>query len=59
VGSVVAWALAKEMYESLWNSVMLLGLDFIPLDQISNISPNDLRRRVATCDKNLTGTQID
>jgi hypothetical protein len=38
---------------------MLLGLDFMPLDQISNMSLNGLRRRVATCDKTQTETQMD
>jgi hypothetical protein len=38
---------------------MLLGLDFMPLDQIVNMSLNGLRRRVATRDKTQTGTQMD
>jgi hypothetical protein len=38
---------------------MLLGLDFIPLDQIDHMSLNGLRRRgVETHDKTQTGTQM-
>jgi hypothetical protein len=37
---------------------MLLGLDFMPLDQIDHMSLNGLRRRVATRDKTQTGTQM-
>jgi hypothetical protein len=36
---------------------MSLGYDFLPLKQIANMSLNDLRRRVATCDKTLVGPQ--
>jgi hypothetical protein len=38
---------------------MLLGLDFMPLDQIGHMSLNGLRRRVATHDKTQTETQMD
>jgi hypothetical protein len=38
---------------------MLLGLDFMPSDQIANMSLNGLRRRVATHNKNQTGTRMD
>jgi hypothetical protein len=37
---------------------MLLGLYFIPPDQIGHMSMNGLKRRVATHDKNQTETQI-
>jgi hypothetical protein len=39
--------------------IMLLGLDFMPLDQIGHMSLNGLRRRVATRDKTQTETQMD
>jgi hypothetical protein len=35
---------------------MLLVLDFMPLDQIGHISLNDLRRRVASHNKNQNET---
>jgi hypothetical protein len=35
---------------------MLLGLDFMPPDQIGHMSFNGLRRRVATIDKTQTET---
>jgi hypothetical protein len=38
---------------------MLLGLDFMPLDQIGDMSMNGLRRQVATWDKIQTRTQMD
>jgi hypothetical protein len=38
---------------------MLLGLDFMPSDQIGHMFLNGLRRRVATRDKTQTETQID
>jgi hypothetical protein len=38
---------------------MLLGLDFMPLDQSVDMSLNGLRRRVATHDKTQTETQMD
>jgi hypothetical protein len=38
---------------------MLLGLDFMPSDQIGHMSMNGLRRRVATHDKTQTGTWMD
>jgi hypothetical protein len=37
---------------------MLLGLDFMPSDQIGHMSLNGLRRRVATIDKTQTRTQM-
>jgi hypothetical protein len=37
---------------------MLLSLDFMPLDQISHMSLNGLRRRVATINKTQTETQM-
>jgi hypothetical protein len=37
---------------------MLLGLDFMPPDQIDHMSLNGLRRRVATRDKTQTETQM-
>jgi hypothetical protein len=33
---------------------MMLGLYFMPLDQIGDMSLNGLRRRFETCDKNQT-----
>jgi hypothetical protein len=42
--SVVTWELAKQTHGSLQNSIMMLHLDFMPLDEIANISLNDLRR---------------
>jgi hypothetical protein len=38
---------------------MLLDLDFMPLDQIANMSLNGLRRLVATHDKTQTWAQMD
>jgi hypothetical protein len=37
---------------------MLLGLDFMPPDQIGHMSLNGLRRRVATHDKTQTKTRM-
>jgi hypothetical protein len=37
---------------------MLLVLDFMPLDQISNMSQNGLRRQVATHDKAIIGPRM-
>jgi hypothetical protein len=37
---------------------MLLGLDFMPSDQIGHMSLNDLRRQVSTCDKTKTETRM-
>jgi hypothetical protein len=59
MSSVVTWALEKQTCGSLQNSIMLLGLDFMPLDQIVDMSLNGLRRRVATHDKTQTETQMD
>jgi hypothetical protein len=42
----------------LTNSVMPLGLDFMPPDQIGHMSLNGLKRRVATHDKTQTETQM-
>jgi hypothetical protein len=38
---------------------MLLGLDFMTPDQISSMSLNGMRRRVATCKKIITETRMD
>jgi hypothetical protein len=57
--SVVVWTLAKQMCMSLQNFVMLLGLDFIPPNQIANMSLNGLRRKVETRDKTQTQTQME
>jgi hypothetical protein len=38
---------------------MMLGLDFIPPDQIVDMSLNGLGRRVSSHDKTQTGTQMD
>jgi hypothetical protein len=38
---------------------MLLGVAFMPADQIVNMSLNGLRRQVATHDKNQIGTRMD
>jgi hypothetical protein len=59
VGTVVAWALAKQTCGSLQTSVMLLGLNFMPPNQIGHMSLNGLRRRVATRDKTQTETRMD
>jgi hypothetical protein len=45
--------LAKQTHGSLQNSIMMLHLDFMPLNEIANMSLNDLRRRVTTRDKTL------
>jgi hypothetical protein len=42
-----------------WNFIMLLGLDFMLLDQIANMSLNGLRRLVATHNKTQTWTRMD
>jgi len=59
VGSVAMWALSKYMCESLQKFFMLLVLDFMPPNQISNMSMNGLRRQVSSQDKNQTGTRMD
>jgi hypothetical protein len=59
MGSVVTWSLDKNTCRILRNSIMPLSLDFMPSDQITNMSLNDLRRRIATHDKNLTMDQMD
>jgi hypothetical protein len=38
------WALEKHVYMSLQNSIRLLDFDFMTMDQIINMSMNDLRR---------------
>jgi len=48
MGSLFAWALVKQTCESLQTYFMLGGLDFMPLEQISNMSVNCLRRQVVT-----------
>jgi hypothetical protein len=47
------------MHGILINSVILLGLDFMPPDKISNIFLNDLRRKVVTHDKTLIKPHMD
>jgi hypothetical protein len=47
------------MCKRLKNSVMILDLNFMPLDKIFDMSLNDLRRLVETCDKNQTRTQME
>jgi hypothetical protein len=47
------------MCESLQNFLMLLNLDFMPPNQIANMSLNGLRRQVATHDETQIGTWID
>jgi hypothetical protein len=37
---------------------MMLSLDFMPLDEIANMSLNALRRRVETRDKTLIGPRM-
>jgi hypothetical protein len=59
VGSMFHMGLGKNTCGSLWNSIMLLGLDFMPLDQILNVSLNGFRKQVATHHKTLTRTQMD
>jgi hypothetical protein len=56
---MVTWALAKQMCGRLQNSIILLGLDFMPLDEIVNMSMNGLRRLFSTCDKTQTRTWMD
>jgi hypothetical protein len=56
MGSVVAWALAKKTCGRLRKSIIPLGLDCMPPNQIGHMSLNGLRRRVATCDKTQIGT---
>jgi len=53
MGSIIMWALTKHTCGSLQKSIMLLGLDFMPLDQILNVSLNGLKKRVATCHKTV------
>jgi hypothetical protein len=43
-GSVVTWSWAKSTFGTLRNSIMKLGLDFMPPDQIGHMSLNDLKR---------------
>jgi hypothetical protein len=47
------------MCKSLHNFVMVLGLDFMPPDQIANMSLNGLRKRVATHDKTQNETYME
>jgi hypothetical protein len=56
VDSRVTWSLEKNMCGSLQSFVMLLSVVFMPLNQISNMSLDDLRRRVTNCDKTQNGT---
>jgi hypothetical protein len=48
-----------DLWELMETLIMLLGLDFMPLDQIGHMSLNGLRRRVATRDKTQTETRMD
>jgi hypothetical protein len=59
MGSVVTWALDKQTCGSLQNFIMLLSLDFIILDQITDMSLNGLRRQVSNHDKTQAETQMD
>jgi hypothetical protein len=47
------------MCKSLRNFVMLLGLDFMLLEQSVDMSLDGLRRQVATRDKTQTKTWMD
>jgi len=38
---------------------MFLGFDFMPLDQIPNVSLNDFMRQVTTCHKTLIEAHMD
>jgi hypothetical protein len=53
------WTLAKHTCERLRNIIMPLGLDFMPLDQISNMSLNGLRRQFATQNKTIIDPHMD
>jgi hypothetical protein len=59
MGSLFVWALVKQTCKSLRISFMLGSLDFMPSEQISNMSLNCLRRRVATLNKTITEPQMD
>jgi hypothetical protein len=59
MGSVPTWALDKHTCRSLWISIVVTGLYFIPLNQILNVSLNEFRKRVATFHKILIGAQIE
>jgi len=60
VGSVVTWAFSKHTCRSiLRNSIIQLSFNFIPPNQIVNMSLNDLRRRVATHHKNIIDPRMD
>jgi hypothetical protein len=50
--------LAKQTCGSLQNFVMLLGLNFIPPNQIGHMSLNGSRRQVETIDKTQTETRM-
>jgi hypothetical protein len=51
--------LGKKICGGLQKFVMILSFNFIPPDQISNMSLNELKRRFATRNKNLTQHQMD
>jgi hypothetical protein len=57
VYSIGPWK--KQMCKSLRNFVMLLGLDFMLLEQSVDMSLDGLRRQVATRDKTQTKTWMD
>ena len=51
--------LGQTDLQELMESIMLLDLYFIPLEQIGDMSLNGLRRRVATRDKTQIETRMD
>jgi hypothetical protein len=51
--------LGKTDLWSLRNSIMTLGLDFMPPNKIGYMSLNGVRRRVVTRDKTKTRSQMD
>jgi hypothetical protein len=53
VGSMITWDLDKKTCESLQKSIISFVLDFMPLDQITNMSLNGLSMRVETHNKKL------
>ena len=50
--------LAKQTCERLQNSIMLLGLYFMPPDQIGHMYFNGLKRPVATHNKTQAETRM-
>jgi hypothetical protein len=51
--------LGKKICGGLQKSVMILSFYFMPPDQISNMSLNELKRRFATRNKNITQPKMD